>query len=133
MNRIGTLVALMAIVTALSWGARSVGAKTASVAATPYSFGRSTGERPSWARRDFGNTHRTVTFPGPIQHVVVIYMENRTADDLFSGYFNVPFPRGGTFGSALDLRDPNVAPTLAPNPIGAYFDPDHSHHLGFVQ
>jgi phospholipase C len=123
----------MAIVTALSWGARSVGAKTASVAATPYSFGRSTGERPSWARRDFGNTHRTVTFPGPIQHVVVIYMENRTADDLFSGYFNVPFPRGGTFGSALDLRDPNVAPTLAPNPIGAYFDPDHSHHLGFVQ
>jgi len=136
MNRVRILAALVAVAAVsagLTWSTHSAGANTALGAASPNWPARFRGERPSWARRDFGNEHRLVKFPGPIQHVVLIYMENRTVDDLFSGYYKVPFPGGGTFGSALDLRDPNVAPTLAPNPIGAYFDPDHSHHLGFVQ
>jgi len=90
------------------------------------------GDRPSFARRDFAGTHRILAFPGQIQHVVLIYMENRTPDDLFSGYFHVPFPGGGTYGSALDVRDPDALPTLAPNPLGQHFDPDHSNRGSFV-
>jgi phospholipase C len=89
-------------------------------------------ERPSFARRDFGSIHRVLAFSGPIQHVVLIYMENRTPDDLFGGYFTKPFPAGGTFGAALDLHAPSAVPTLKPNPLGAYFDPDHQHNPSFV-
>jgi phospholipase C len=89
-------------------------------------------EKPSFARRDFGSIHRVIAFSGPIQHVVLVYMENRTPDDLFGGYFTKPFPTGGTFGAALDLHAPSAVPTLQPNPLGAYFDPDHQHDPSFV-
>lgn len=90
------------------------------------------GDRPSLARRDYGRHHRLVSIRGQIQHVVIIYMENRTPDDLFAGYARTPFPPGGTVGTALDVRDPLAKPTLAPNALGAHFDPNHYHAKGFV-
>ncbi len=90
------------------------------------------GERPSSNRRDYGSIHEILNFSGPIQHVVVIYMENRTPDDLFGAYYNAPYPTGGTWGHALDLYNPLASPTLAPNALGAYFDPDHGHQTSFV-
>jgi hypothetical protein len=60
-------------------------------------------------------------------------MENRTPDDLFAGYARTPFPAGGTVGTALDVRDPLTKPTLAPNSLGAHFDPNHYHAPGFVE
>jgi len=90
------------------------------------------GDRPSLARRDEARGSRLVPFPGLTQHVVIIYMENRTPDDLFAGYARTPFPAGGTVGTALDVRDPLAKPTLAPNALGAHFDPNHYHVPGFV-
>jgi phospholipase C len=134
MNR--RVVALIGVAASASFAAHAgsqASATPAYLARAPYMAPRFRGERPSYASRVVAGTRRNITFPGQIQHVVLIYMENRTPDDLFSGYYNVPFPTGGTYGSALDLANPAASPTLAPNPIGAYFDPDHSHSRGFVQ
>jgi hypothetical protein len=88
--------------------------------------------QPSFERRFAGRTVQLVRFPTAVQHIVVIYMENRTVDDLFGAFYSDAYPTGGTWGQALDLYNPNAQPTLAPNPLGAYFDPDHSHIPGFV-
>jgi hypothetical protein len=71
---------------------------------------------------------QTTKFPTQIQHVVVIYMENRTMDNLLSAYYAQPWPSGGTWGQALDLanpNDPNVP--LTSQPLTFPFDPGHAH------
>ncbi len=85
----------------------------------------------------FSHHHRFLEqFATPIQHVVIVYMENRTPDNLFSGYYSYSYPPGGsgaTWGSALDLANPaGPIPALTPIPFEAKFDPDHTHRNGFV-
>jgi phospholipase C len=89
------------------------------------------GAHPSYAWRDGGNLRRLITFPTPIQHVVVIVMENRTVDNLFAGYYNVLYAPGLRWGQALNLYDPSATPTLAPWGLEAPFDPDHAHETAF--
>jgi phospholipase C len=89
------------------------------------------GARPSHAWRDDGKARRLISFPTPIQHVVVIVMENRTVDNLFAGYYGRQFRPGVTWGKAIDLRDPSAQPTLSPWGLEAPFDPDHGHNYGF--
>jgi phospholipase C len=129
----GAFLAVVALATGLGGSAASDGTSarvSTPIVAPPARF---YGERPSFARRKFGSFEKTLAFAGPIQHVVVIYMENRTVDDLFSGYFGVKVPyKNTTWGATLDLRDPKASPTLQPNPIGAYFDPNHGHKDAFV-
>jgi|GEM_PF-1305410 len=91
------------------------------------------GARPSLAVEGTGATRHFVTFPTPIQHVVVVVMENRTVDNLFSAYYSQPFPGGGTYGSALNLWDPNDRRhPLTQNALGAPFDPRHNRYDAFV-
>jgi phospholipase C len=91
------------------------------------------GAHRSYAWRKYGHIKRLITFPTQIQHVVVIVMENRTVDNLFSAYYNSSFcgtNHGTNCGTALDLYnpvEPSPLPTLTANPLGAAFDPDHHH------
>ncbi len=59
-----------------------------------------------------------------IKHVVIIFQENRTVDNLFNG-----FPGADTVQSGLNSSGQTVA--LQPIDIAAPFDLDHSHH-GFT-
>jgi phospholipase C len=92
------------------------------------------GARPAYVWRSYGRTRRLIRFATPIQHVVVVSMENRTVDDLFAAYYFKAWPGagGGTWGSALNLRDPHVRPTLAPNALTAKFDPSHGHEFAWA-
>ena len=92
------------------------------------------GARPSRLVRIEGRSRRVMMLPTPVQHVVVIIMENRTVDDLLSGYYE--WRACGTnhstkCGSALNLYDPLAEPTLQPNSLSAHFDPDHAHGTGW--
>jgi phospholipase C len=90
------------------------------------------GAKPSFAMRNWGKMHRMLQFSSAFQHVVVIVMENRTVDNLFSGYYGQPFPGGGTWDTALNLYNPNnVSQPLTQNSLSAHFDPNHGHRAGF--
>jgi len=69
------------------------------------------GAHPTHAWRRWGRIKRMITFPTPVQHVVVIVMENRTVDNLFSAYYGSNFcgpSHSANCGSALDLYNPNA-------------------------
>ncbi len=73
--------------------------------------------------------------PGKIQHVVVIFQENRTPDNLFQGLCtaNGGVPGCGTGPGQYDLAQSgtdshgNVIPLTKTN-LGVDYDPDHSHN-----
>jgi phospholipase C len=91
--------------------------------------------RPSYAWRRQGMKHDLIGYNSQIQHVVVIYMENRSPENLFGAYWNTTNPAThNTFGQDLDVVNPaTVTPApLIVNSLGAPFDPDHSHLTGFV-
>jgi Phosphoesterase family len=81
---------------------------------------------------------RMISFPTPIQHIVVVVMENRTVDNLFAAYWGLSFPNPAypTWDQAMNLYDPYVVPTLEPVSLAANIGPNHSHgglskkHLG---
>jgi phospholipase C len=56
----------------------------------------------------------------PIKHVIIIFQENRTVDDLFNG-----FPGADTVTSGRTSTGRSV--TLQPVPLEAHYDLDHSH------
>ena len=89
------------------------------------------GAQPSTVVESVDGMRRSVSFKTKIQHVVVISMENRTVDNLFAALYSKPFPGGGTWGSALNLRNPSVSPTLQPNSLSAHFNPNHLHDVGW--
>lgn len=70
-----------------------------------------------------------VEFPTPIQHVIAIYMENRTPEDLFGAFYSVTNPStGNTFGTDLKLTDPTlVGPHFSPEPLNYQYNPAHQH------
>ncbi|MGC2407966.1 MAG: hypothetical protein WA431_16300 [Candidatus Cybelea sp.] len=90
--------------------------------------------RRSYAWRIRGTKRELVTFTTPVQHVVVIYMENRTPEDLFGAYFASPAPNGTPLGDPreLDLVDPASTP-LTPEPLNKMDDPNHEHEPGFTE
>jgi hypothetical protein len=89
------------------------------------------GARPSHEWMIDHGIRRRLTFPTPIQHVVVIVMENRTVDNLFAGYYGKTWkgPNGGHWQDPdnLDLYNPNATPTLVPNGLSQHFSPSHHH------
>lgn len=94
------------------------------------------GARRSYAWRYHKGKRELVEFSTPIQHIIVIYMENRTPEDLFGAYYNSPAPDGTILGKELDLVDP-AAPTasaLSPAALNDNNDPNHEHNgtKGFV-
>jgi phospholipase C len=60
----------------------------------------------------------------PIEHVVVLVMENRTVDNLFAGYY------GRWRG--LDIADPHGDQPLREISLATRWDPDHTHAKGFT-
>jgi hypothetical protein len=97
----------------------------------PVAARESSSTHSSYAWRTDGGVRRLVKFSTPIQHIVVIVMENRTVDNLFAGYYKAAFRPGLTWGKALDLYNPAAKPTLAPWGLEASFDPDHDHNRAF--
>jgi phospholipase C len=94
----------------------------------------SAGSQRGWVMtRGIARRH---AFPTPIQHVVVIVMENRTVDDLFAAYYGRPWsgPNGGYWQDAdnFNLYNPNAEPTLVPNGLSAHFSPSHHHHTSWA-
>ncbi|MBV8196578.1 MAG: hypothetical protein JO263_00465, partial [Candidatus Eremiobacteraeota bacterium] len=93
------------------------------------------GAQPSRAWRTYGSVKRLILFPTPIQHVVVISMENRTVDDLFAGYYGQAWPGfgGGRWQDRknIDLYNPRSLPTLQPNGLSAHFSLNHDHETGW--
>ena len=88
--------------------------------------------RRSYAWRIRGNRRELVTFSTPIQHIVVIYMENRTPENLFGAFYSVTNPStGNTFGTDLKLIDP-ASINLTPEPLTTRGDPGHKHSPDFV-
>lgn len=85
--------------------------------------------RPSYAWLYHGNSRELVQFSTPIQHVVVIYMENRTPENLFGGIYSWVNPAtGNTFGQDLKLVDPaSLTPTLPPLALTSQDNPGHQH------
>ena len=63
--------------------------------------------------------------PGKINHVVIIFQENRTPDNLF--HDPVLISRGADIASTgLNSQDQTI--TLAPTPLVTQYDLGHSHH-----
>jgi hypothetical protein len=133
--RINAAVAL--VLTATTLLVSSTGAK-----AYPYHISQMTlqqqrrmelirsGAKPSYQWRNYGKVRHLITFPTKIQHVVVIDMENRTVDNLFSAYYGLPF-NGTTWDQVMNIADPNGTPTLLQNGLEIPFDPIH-HHANFL-
>ncbi len=80
-----------------------------------------------------GTSGTTPPPPGKIQHVVVIFQENRTPDNLFQGLCTA---NGGPYtcgpGAALDLAQSGTDSNhktvpLQETDLGVTYDPDHSH------
>src|SRR5712692_7749583 len=68
-----------------------------------------------------GTSTTTITPPpGKIQHVVVIFQENRTPDNLFHGLPNADIANSGV--NSLGQTIP-----LTPIPLANDYDMDHSH------
>jgi phospholipase C len=87
--------------------------------------------RRSYAWRIHGGKRQLLTFSTPIQHVIVIYMENRTPEDLFGALYNVTNPStGNTFGTDLDLINPSTV-NLTPEPLTYGENPGHKHYEDF--
>ena len=63
--------------------------------------------------------------PGKINHVVIIFQENRTPDNLF--HDPVLINRGADIAST-GLNSQNQTITLAPTPLVTQYDLGHSHH-----
>jgi hypothetical protein len=102
----------------------------------PYNVLRSS---PWHARRSYKWRHHhgmndLLQFNTPIQHVVVVYMENRTPDNLFASQYAASWPSTpqnfATWGTALDLANPFGL--LTPKSLEWNCDPDHSHYPGFI-
>ena len=95
------------------------------------------GARPSYAIRRWHGIQRTMLFPTQIQHVVVIAMENRSFDDLLSGYYGQAWSHGGDWQEVMNIWNPAAPPpnqtvgltpnSLAPSPPSG-FDPNHNHN-----
>jgi len=62
--------------------------------------------------------------PQKIQHVVVIFQENRTPDNLFQ---DPKLIAAGADIKNVGLDSKGEKITLTPAPLGSDFDPDHSH------
>jgi hypothetical protein len=136
-SRINAVVVLVLTVGALLVG--STGAK-----AYPYQISQfalqqqrrmellRSGAKPSYQWRKYGRVRHLLMFPTKIQHVVVIVMENRTVDNLFSAYYNSTFNSPQKWYQVMNLWNPaNTNPQVIPNSLGAQFDPIH-HHANFV-
>jgi phospholipase C len=89
--------------------------------------------RPSYAWLVRGKKRMLVEFATSIQHVVVIYMENRTPEDLFAGFFSVLNPStGNLFGADLDLEEPStISPLPSAESLQYGQDPGHKHWHDF--
>ena len=72
-----------------------------------------------------GNSHGTMNQWGKIQHVVVIFQENRTPDNLF--HDPVLMARGADIANT-GLNSSGSSISLAPTSLGVNYDLDHSHH-----
>ena len=75
--------------------------------------------RHQGVRRHWGRVRHNISYPTPIEHVVVIVMENRTVDNLFAGYYGA-WP-------GLNLANPNGTPTLRRIEFETRWDPNHGH------
>lgn len=91
------------------------------------------GARHSYAWLIHNGKRELVAFSTPIQHIVVIYMENRTPEDLFGAYYDSPAPNHTPLGdiTELDLVAP-TATALAAEPLNASYNPNHEHEPGFT-
>ena len=71
-------------------------------------------------------------YPNPIRHVVVIFQENRTPDNLFRGLLTWPGINPANYDIATFGTDSkgDIVP-LEPVPLGVPYDLDHSH-TGFL-
>ncbi len=86
------------------------------------------GAKPSYQWRHYGRIRHIVPFSTAIQHIVVIDMENRTVDNLFSAYYNMPFRGSTAWNTVMNLADPNsLTHPLTPHYLEDKFDPHHRH------
>ena len=91
------------------------------------------GARPSYQWRKLGKVRHLITYPTQIKHVVIIDMENRTVDNLFSAYYNLRFDQNHKWYQVMNLWNPaNTTPQVISNSLGAKFDPIH-HHSNFLE
>ena len=87
--------------------------------------------------RDLDRDHR---FPTPFKHVVIIFQENRTPDNLFQGLCHAPFghrhscsttPREHQYNISttgwLDKNSPTGVTDPGPVPLGNTYDLSHAH------
>jgi phospholipase C len=96
----------------------------------------SSGQLPPWVSRLFWKRlhgHNQELIPhSPIRNIVVIDMENRTVDNLFSGYYGVPWSQaqGDVWQNHIHIANPATANLTQ---IGLEFggSPEH-YHDGFV-
>jgi phospholipase C len=77
-----------------------------------------------WGRNG-GSTPPPPPIPGKIQHIVVIFQENRTPDNLF--HDSVLISRGADIASSGINSDGQTIP-LAPVSLATDYDPNHSHN-----
>jgi phospholipase C len=74
-----------------------------------------------------------ITYPNPLKHVVVIFQENRTPDNLFQGLLTWPGINPANYNiasSGLNSKGQTLPLTAAP--FGNHYDLSHAH-LAFVQ
>jgi phospholipase C len=133
LSSIGAAIALVTIVTALLIA--STGSKTYPAQGPPMTLKQQRhielvqlGAKPSQVWVYDGKVRHLITFPTQIQHVVVIDMENRTVDNLFSAYYNLSFNQTQTWHQVMNLWNPaSTTQQVISNPLSAKFDPHHKH------
>src|ERR1700723_2798232 len=70
------------------------------------------------------SSHTTPPPPGKIQHIVIIFQENRTPDNLFQD--PVLISSGADIANSGDISTGQTI-QLAPTPLAMGFDLDHTH------
>src|SRR5579885_980585 len=75
-----------------------------------------------------GSHSRNVVPAGKIEHIVIVFQENRTPDNLFQDPVLI---KAGADISSTAVNSSGKTIQLAPTPLGINYDLDHSHK-GFV-
>lgn len=71
-----------------------------------------------------GEDNQNHILAGKFQHIVIIFQENRTPDNLFHDPLLI---KAGADIASVGINSKGQSVTLQPAPLATFFDPDHSH------
>lgn len=75
-----------------------------------------------------------IPYPNPVRHIVVVFQENRTPDNLFQGLLTWPGINNANYDIATSgLNSSGQTITLVASPLGNHYDLSHAHAAFLAQ